>query len=81
MYQTMAKKLRAEGRAEGKAEGKAEGELLTKVNMLERLLEKRFGDLPLAAEQRVRQAHDAQLEAWIDRIFDAKNLDDALMDG
>ena len=81
VYRTMAQKLRAEGFAESFAEGFAEESLRTKVNILLRLLEQRFGPLPHAAQQRVRQAHRTQLDSWLARICDAQSIDDTLADG
>ncbi|MFB1488276.1 MULTISPECIES: DUF2887 domain-containing protein [unclassified Thiocapsa] len=56
--------------AEGKTEGKAE--------TLKRLLTRRFGPLPAGAEQRIDTAPVAQLDAWLDGIFDAANLQDLI---
>lgn len=56
------------GRAEGKAEGKAE--------LLLRLLRRRFTALPEPIEQLVRSADNDRLDAWSERIFDARTLDD-----
>ena len=62
----------AEGKADGKAEGKAES--------LKRLLTRRFGPLPAGAEQRIDTAPVAQLDAWLDGIFDAASLEDLIGD-
>jgi predicted transposase YdaD len=56
--------------AEGKIEGKAEG----KVSVLKRQLTRRFGALPAWAERRIDAASVAQLDAWLDGIFDAESL-------
>ena len=64
------KKLIAEGRAEGEEHGIAKGE----AKSLSRLLERRFGPLPAAVKARIRKANLAQLDAWIDRVLDAKSL-------
>lgn len=53
--------------AEGKAEGKAED--------LGRLLARRFGPLPDWAVARIQAAPIAQLDAWLDGIFDADRLE------
>ena len=61
----------ASGEARGLAKGRAEGE----AKSLTRLLELRFGPLPAAVKMRVGGANLAQLDAWIDRVLDAKSLD------
>ena len=58
---------RAEGRQEGKAEGKAE--------MLQRLLIRRFGDLPNWAIEKLHNASSPQLESWFEKALDASDLD------
>jgi predicted transposase YdaD len=60
----------AEGKIEGKIEGKAES--------LKRLLTRRYGPLPAWAEQRIDAATAAQLDGWLDGIFDAANLEDLI---
>ncbi len=54
------------------AEGKAES--------LKRLLTRRCGPLPAGAEQRIDTAPVAQLDAWLDGIFDAASLEDLIGD-
>ena len=61
----------AKGEAKGKTEGKAEG----KADDLKRLLARRFGPLPRWAVARINAAPIAQLDAWLDGIFDAPALD------
>ena len=61
----------AKGEARGFAKGRAEGE----AKSLTRLLELRFGPLPAAVKMRVGGANLAQLDAWINRVLDAKSLD------
>jgi hypothetical protein len=55
---------------QGKAEGKAEGE----ANILTRLLERRFGTVPDPIRQRIFAADVGSIEAWVDRAFDAPDL-------
>ncbi len=64
------------GKREGKQEGKQEGEALA----LQRLLTKRFGELPVQLSARINEADLVQIEQWLDRIFDAKNIDDIFSD-
>lgn len=51
-------------------EGRQEGEAL----LLERLLSRKFGPLPDATQQRIRQASTAQLEAWSLNLLTADSL-------
>jgi hypothetical protein len=41
-----------------------------------RLLTRRFGPLPLWADERLEQASPQELERWTDRVLDAQQLDD-----
>lgn len=66
----------AEGDAKGEAKGKAEG----KAESLKRLLTRRFGPLPAVAEQRIDAVPVAELDAWLDGIFDAASLEDLIGD-
>jgi hypothetical protein len=54
----------------GKAEGKAEGE----AKILARLLERRFGTLPDPLRQRIFAADAASIETWVERAFDAPDM-------
>lgn len=60
--------------AEGEAEGEAKGKAMT----LKRQAERRFGTLPAWAAQRIESASVAQLDAWLDGIFDAPSVEDLL---
>jgi predicted transposase YdaD len=61
----------AEGEAKGEAKGKAEG----KASALKRQLTHRFGAIPLWAQRRIEAAPSAQVDVWLDGIFDAANLE------
>ena len=50
--------------------GKAEGE----AKILARLLERRFGTLPGPLRQRIFAADVGSIEAWVERAFDAPDL-------
>jgi len=50
---------------EGLEEGRREG----RADTLEKLLRLKFGDLPDAIAQRLRQASDAELVLWSERIL------------
>ncbi|MBK1699836.1 DUF2887 domain-containing protein [Thiococcus pfennigii] len=52
----------------------AEREVKGKVESLKRLLVRRFGPLPVWATQRVEAAPVAQVDAWLDAIFDAASV-------
>jgi hypothetical protein len=54
------------------AEGRAEG----KASLLLHMLERRFDRLPEWVDQQVRQAGDAQLDAWADALLEARSLED-----
>ena len=88
MFRSAADQLREEGmkigRDEGvkigRDEGLREGVMRGKAATLHRLMAQRFGPVPAAAEQRIREAEEAQLDAWLDRILDAPSLEDVLAD-
>jgi predicted transposase YdaD len=61
--------------AEGKVEGKVEGKIEGKVSVLKRQLARRFGVLPAWAERRIDAASGAELDIWLDGIFDAERLE------
>jgi hypothetical protein len=64
--------------AEGKIKGKIEGKIEGKAESLKRLLTRRYGPVPAWAEQRIDGATAAQLDGWLDGIFDAANLEDLI---
>ncbi len=55
-----------------KEEGREEG----KLAVLQRLLTRRFGDLPVRTFALLEKAGPAELEQWIDRVLDADSLDE-----
>ena len=73
-------KGKAEGLAEGKAEGLAEG--LSKgiakgeINILVRLLKKKFGIIPEKYLQRIEKADADTLLMWVDEAVDAQTIND-----
>lgn len=70
-YQSeFAKRFLAQGKAQGRAEGKVEV-VLKQVGL-------RFGPLPDGAEERVRVATAAQLDALAELVLTANSLGDAL---
>jgi hypothetical protein len=62
----------AEGMAQGVAEGMARGE----ARLLTRQLTRRFGTLPADVTARMEDADTDTLEAWADRLLDARTLDE-----
>ena len=71
---------RAEGMAEGMAEGEAKGRRLGMAETLKNLAQRRFGDLPDWALDRIDRADVDTLERWTYRILDATALDDVFRD-
>ncbi|MFN9331153.1 MAG: Rpn family recombination-promoting nuclease/putative transposase [Planctomycetota bacterium] len=65
---------RLEGRLEGKAEGRDEGRCEGVAAVLLRHLTRRFGPVPADVQARIRSAPMARLEAWCDRVLDARDL-------
>ena len=61
-----------QGLQKGMQKGKLEGE----AQALHRLLEKRFGPLPVEVAAQVASASASQVEAWLDRVLDAGSLAD-----
>jgi hypothetical protein len=57
-------------------ESKAE----VRVEMLLRLLQKRFGPLPDAVTRRVSRGSTKKLDTWIERLLDAKTLPEVFAD-
>jgi len=65
-----------EGLAEGRKEGRKEGQ----AAILRRLLAHKFGPLPDAVSQRLKNATSAQLEAWSLAVLDANSLEEVFSD-
>ncbi|HBX88217.1 MAG TPA: hypothetical protein DEG09_06320 [Marinilabiliaceae bacterium] len=65
-------KGRSKGRIEGKIEGKIEGQ----AEMLLRLLKKRFKDMPVELENKVRTLSEAKMAQLAEAIFDLKTIED-----
>jgi len=66
----MLKAARREGREKGLREGK--------LTILCLLIEKRFGSLPVWAREKLAALPEPQLEDMIERVLDAKSLDELL---
>ena len=52
-------------------EAMEEGEL----SLLQRMLTRRFGELPLLLQQRLAKANATQIEQWADRFIEASTLE------
>jgi hypothetical protein len=75
IQETMAyQSIFAEGKTEGEAKGKTEG----KADTLKRQLTRRFGALPDWARRRIESAPVAQLDLWLDGIFDTASAEDLI---
>jgi hypothetical protein len=68
----------ARGRVEGEARGRAEGEVRGELKVLRAQLNKRFGELPAWAQERLERASAEQLDTWGLKLLDAASLDEAL---
>lgn len=60
-----------EAKQEGREEGLEQGEKM----ILQRLLVRRFGELPVPVLQRLQHASAEQVEHWADRLLEATTLD------
>ncbi|HUQ91619.1 MAG TPA: hypothetical protein VM120_08055, partial [Bryobacteraceae bacterium] len=69
-----------EGEAKGEAKGKAEGRREEAVQLLRRMLERRFGPLPVWASTKVEQTALPMLERWLLTPMDASTLEEILTD-
>ncbi len=67
---------RQEGRLEGRQEGRQEAFREACQNLVRRLLEKRFGEIPVWAEARLAELSAAELEELAVRIFDTSHLEE-----
>lgn len=70
-YQEAKEEGLEEGLEKGLEKGLQQGEKM----ILQRLLVRRFGELPLSVQQQLQQASAEQVERWADRLFDANTLD------
>ena len=67
---------------DGRVEGLSEGEVLGRQVMLQRQLNKRFGQniLDFQTQEQLRKATPEQLDLWAERILDAKSVDEVFRD-
>ena len=64
--------IERKGIQQGMQQGIQQGE----VFILKRQLRRRFGELPLALEQRLNEASISELESWAEHILSANTLDE-----
>ena len=68
---------RREGYEKGERQGVEKGERLAKVEMILRLVQKRYGEVPEELGRAIRACDDkAKFEAWLDATVTASSLDD-----
>jgi hypothetical protein len=60
----------------GVAMGREEGELIALRSTLVRPLDRRFGKVTASVRARVEQASLDEAERWIDRVLDARTIQD-----
>ena len=70
----VVQELLDEGKAVGLAEGLAEGRAEGRADLLTRLLEHRFGQLPEAVQSLIASASQAELVTWFTAALDATSL-------
>ena len=76
MLETKVEGWGARYRRQGEKAGEARGEAKGKVELLERLLIRRFSEpLPSWVRHRLLAASVDQLNTWVDGIFDAPTLE------
>ena len=67
-----------EGHKEGHREGRKEGLQLGEARILTAQLRLRFGDLPVAVQQRIEAADADTLLRWSERVLTAQTLEEVL---
>ena len=83
VYMTAAEELRAEGikigRREGRQVGNIEGRIVSKQEVLIRLIEKKFGPLEAGAKQKISGCQDLnRLDKAVDLFLDAESVEEVL---
>ena len=80
MLETNIDRWEAQAIAKGVQQGIQQGMQLGEALLLQRLLTRRFGELPAAQQAKLSAATPAQLETWGDRVLDASSLDEVFGD-
>ena len=68
------------GEQRGRQEGRQEGEQIGEAKILTRQLQRRFGNLPVWASNKIAKADLSTLEEWSIRILDATTIESVLAD-
>ena len=77
MESTIVNEWKAEARREGFEKGEIKGKRLAKVEMLLRVIQKRYGGVPEDLGRAIRATEDtAKLDAWIDATVTPSSLDE-----
>jgi predicted transposase YdaD len=79
-YDRLLEQGRQEGRVAGRIEGRVEGQREGQARVLITLLTTRFGTLPAALTERIRNADCDQLDRWALRVLTAASLDEVFAD-
>ncbi|WP_449419571.1 Rpn family recombination-promoting nuclease/putative transposase [Phormidium nigroviride] len=72
LFQQMAREQRQEGREEGRLEGREEGAL----RLLSRLIQRRFGEIPVTIQANLQRLNIEQLDELLDVLFTVNSLDE-----
>ena len=78
---TVAEELLEKGKLEGIAEGRELGIAEGKSETVLRLVRLKFGETPRERVDQVRNAGSGQLDAWLDALITAKDLDEVFAAG
>ena len=73
---TFVERYKNEGRQEGRQEGKQEGKQEEAVEILLRLLYRKFGEIPEDKRRKIESADSDTLLKWSERVLTANNLDE-----
>ena len=77
-YQSIYAEGESAGEKKGEKKGEEKGQVKANARTLQRQLKRRFGTVSSWAEERIAAAGDAQLQVWLDGIFDATSVEDLL---
>lgn len=78
MENTVLKRWHDEAMAEGMAKGRTAGKAEGRAELLLRLLNRKYGPLPVWAQEQVLTAAEAELDEWGLRLLDAPSLEECL---
>ena len=65
----------------GEAKGEARGEIKGRATTLLRQISLKFGEVPERRRKQVMSAGSAELDAWIDAVLKAGDIDDVFCKG